>query len=127
ETGTTSGELVATNLGRWGSPLMRYRPGDRVEVTREACECGSPFAKMVGGIRGRVDDMFTVRGVNLYPSQVEDLVRRHAEIGGFSIEVRAGRGMEGVTVLWQGQGDAGEAAGSGLVSEWRRALGAGIE
>src|SRR5207253_1182466 len=70
ETGTITGELVATNLGRWGSPLIRYRTGDRVELTRAACECGSPFAKMVGGIRGRVDDMFTVRGVNLYPSQV---------------------------------------------------------
>src|SRR5437763_869971 len=63
ETGTISGELVATNLGRWGSPLIRYRTGDRVEVTRQQCECGSPFAKMLGGIRGRVDDMVTVGGV----------------------------------------------------------------
>src|SRR3981081_1331138 len=68
ETGTITGELVATNLGRWGSPLIRYRTGDRVEVTRAPCECGSPFAKMVGGIRGRVDDMFPVRGGKLYPS-----------------------------------------------------------
>lgn len=75
DTGIISGELVATNLGRWGSPLIRYRTGDRVEVTRASCACGSPFPKMLGGIRGRVDDMFTVRGVNLYPSQVEDLVR----------------------------------------------------
>src|SRR5207247_1621811 len=89
ETGTITGELVATNLGRWGSALIRYRTGDRVEVTRASCECGSPFAKMLGGIRGRVDDMFTVRGVNLYPSQVENLVRRHAVIAEFSIEVRS--------------------------------------
>src|SRR5437899_3149538 len=74
ETGTIAGELVATNIGRWGSPLIRYRTGDRVGVTRQPCACGSPFAKMLGGIRGRVDDMFTVRGVNLYPFQVEDLV-----------------------------------------------------
>src|SRR2546423_1299015 len=94
ETGTSSGELVATNLGRWGSPLIRYRTGDRVEGTRAPCACGSPFAKMIGGIRGRVDDMFTVRGVNLYPSQVEDLVRRHEIIGEFSIEVRSVRAME---------------------------------
>jgi len=127
EKGTITGELVATNLGRWGSPLIRYRTGDRVEVTREACECGSPFAKMVGGIRGRVDDMFTVRGVNLYPSQVEDLVRRHAEIGEFSIEVRSVRGMEEVTILCECQGDDGEAAVSGLANELRLALGARIE
>ncbi len=127
EKGTVTGELVATNLGRWGSPLIRYRTGDRVEVTTEACECGSPFAKMVGGIRGRVDDMFTVRGVNLYPSQVEDLVRRHAEIGEFSIEVRSVRGMEEVTILCECQGNDGEAAVSGLANELRLALGARIE
>ncbi len=127
ETGTITGELVATNLGRWGSPLIRYRTGDRVEVTRAACECGSPFAKMLGGIRGRVDDMFTVRGVNLYPSQVEDLVRRHAVIGEFCIEVRSVRGMEEVTILCESQGDDGEAAVSRLANDLRLALGARIE
>ena len=124
ETGTMTGELVATNLGRWGSPLIRYRTGDRVKVTRDACTCGSPFAKMAGGIRGRVDDMFTVRGVNLYPSQVEDLVRRHAEIEEFSIEVRSVRGMEEVTILCECQGDDGEAAVAVLANELRLALGA---
>jgi phenylacetate-CoA ligase len=127
EAGTITGELVATNLGRWGSPLIRYRTGDRVEVTRAACVCGSPFAKMVGGIRGRVDDMFTVRGVNLYPSQVEDLVRRHPVIGEFSIEVRSVRGMEEVTILCECDGNDGEAVVSQLASDLRLALGARIE
>ncbi len=127
ETATITGELVATNLGRWGSPLIRYRTGDRVEVTRAPCECGSPFAKMLGGIRGRVDDMFTVRGVNLYPSQVEDLVRRHPTIGEFSIEVRSVRGMEEVTILCESQGDDGESAVSRLANDLRLALGARIE
>jgi phenylacetate-CoA ligase len=123
--GTVTGELVATNLGRWGSPLIRYRTGDRVEVTRAPCACGSPFPKMLGGIRGRVDDMFTVRGVNLYPSQVEDLVRRHAAIGEFCIEVRQVRGMEEVTILCECQGgNAGAVAG--LASDLRLALGARI-
>jgi phenylacetate-CoA ligase len=127
ETGTITGELVATNLGRWGSPLIRYRTGDRVEVTREPCSCGSPFAKMVGGIRGRVDDMFTVRGVNLYPSQVEDLVRRHVSIGEFQIEVRSVRGMEEVTILCECEGNDGEAAVTRLANDLRLALGARIE
>src|SRR5579864_7198226 len=94
-----SGELVATNLGRWGSPLIRYRTGDRVEVANEPCSCGSPFLKILGGIQGRVDDMFTVRGVNLYPSQVEDIVRRHAEVSEFVIEHRRERQMDEVTLL----------------------------
>jgi phenylacetate-CoA ligase len=93
------GELVATNLGRWGMPLVRYRTGDRVEVSREPCACGSPFMKIVGGIHGRVDDMFTVRGVNLYPSQVEDIVRRYPEVIEFMIEHRRERQMDEVTLL----------------------------
>jgi phenylacetate-CoA ligase len=127
ETGTITGELIATNLGRWGSPLIRYRTGDRVEVTREPCPCGSPFPKMLGGIRGRVDDMFTVRGVNLYPSQVEDLVRRQRAIAEFCIEVRQVRGMEEVTVLCDCPGADGEAAVAGLANDLRLALGARIE
>ena len=125
DSGTISGELVATNFGRWGSPLVRYRTGDRVEVTRAACACGSPFPKMLGGIRGRVDDMFTVRGVNLYPSQVEDLVRRHTAIGEFCIEVRQVRGMEEVTILCECQG-GNDGAVAGLASDLRLALGARI-
>ena len=125
DSGTISGELVATNLGRWGSPLIRYRTGDRVEVSRAACACGSPFPKMLGGIRGRVDDMFTVRGVNLYPSQVEDLVRRHPAIGEFCIEVRQVRGMEEVTILCECQG-GNDGAVAGLASDLRLALGARI-
>lgn len=93
------GELIATNLGRWGSPVIRYRTGDRVDLSREPCSCGSPFVKLLGGLRGRVDDMFTVRGVNLYPSQVEDIVRRFAEIVEFVIEHRRVRHMDEVTLL----------------------------
>src|SRR5260370_39040449 len=82
------GELVATNLGRWGMPLVRYRTADRVRTSREPCSCRSPFLKLVGAIRGRVDDMFTVRGVNLYPSQVEDIVLGHPEVTEFVSENR---------------------------------------
>jgi phenylacetate-CoA ligase len=126
-TGSISGELVATNLGRWGSPLIRYRTGDRVEVTREPCSCGSPFPKMLGGIRGRVDDMFTVRGVNLYPSQVEDLVRRQPAIVEFCIEVKKLHGMEEVTVLCECTSDDGEPSVARLAHDLRLALGARIE
>jgi len=116
----TEGELVATNLGRWGMPLMRYRTGDRVQVSREPCSCGSPFLKLVGGIRGRVDDMFTVRGVNLYPSQVEDIVRGHPEVTEFVIEHRRVREMDEVTLLVE---IAGEDPTERLEADLRQALG----
>ena len=68
--GETAGELVLTNLGRWGSPLIRYRTGDRVTLTRERCRCGRWFARMLGGIQGRIDDMIVIRGNNVFPSAV---------------------------------------------------------
>jgi phenylacetate-CoA ligase len=117
----SEGELVATNLGRWGMPLIRYRTGDRVRVSREPCSCGSPFMKLEGGILGRVDDMFTVRGVNLYPSQVEDIVRRHPQVAEFVIEHRRIRQMDEVTLLVEMAGD--ELSTARLEADLRQALG----
>jgi phenylacetate-CoA ligase len=124
--GAVTGELVATNLGRWGSPLIRYRTGDRVELSREPCACGSPFPKMIGGLRGRVDDMFTVRGVNLYPSQVEDVVRKHPEVIEFRIEVRKVREMTEVTLLLECAVDPADVANR-ISTELRQALGVRID
>jgi phenylacetate-CoA ligase len=120
-----SGELVATNLGRWGSPLIRYRTGDRVEVASEPCSCGSPFLKILGGIQGRVDDMFTVRGVNLYPSQVEDIVRRHPDVSEFVIEHRRERQMDEVTLLVETSVES--FSSERLEADLRQALGVRLE
>ncbi len=122
---TPEGELVATNLGRWGSPLIRYRTGDRVEVSEEPCSCGSPFRKLKGGILGRVDDMFTVRGVNLFPSQVEEIVRRHPEVVEFVVEHRRLRQMDEVTLLLEC--DGGQAPLEAIAHDLRQALGVRID
>ena len=119
------GELVATNLGRWGMPLIRYRTGDRVKVSREPCGCGSSFIKVVGGIQGRVDDMFTVRGVNLFPSQVEDIVRRYPEVAEFVIERRRERQMDEVSLLIETAGDGFST--ERLEADLRQALGVRLE
>ena len=91
-------------------------------MSREPCSCGSPFLKIVGGIQGRVDDMFTVRGVNLFPSQVEDIVRRHPDVVEFAIERRRERQMDEVTLLVEGS-----VAVERLEAELRQALGVRIE
>ena len=119
------GELVATNLGRWGSPLIRYRTGDRVELRREPCACGSPFVKAVGGLQGRLDDMFTLRGVNLFPSQVEDIVRRHPQVVEFVIEHRRLRHLDEVTLLIESS--AGDDSLEALSADLRQALGVRID
>ena len=122
------GELVATNLGRWGSPLIRYRTGDQVEVVRTPCSCGSPFMKIVGGIRGRVDDMVTIRGVNVYPSQVEDIVRRHPTVVEFVIECRTDRHMDEATVVVElTDGSASDDVCRSITEQLRTTLGVRIE
>jgi len=81
------GELVLTNLGRWGSPLIRYRTGDQVCMLRHRCACGRWFARLDGGILGRTDEMFSIRGNNVFPASVEEIVRGFHEIGEFRIMV----------------------------------------
>ena len=76
------GELVLTTLKRVGSPLIRYRTGDWVCPRRWR-------GRWVfdGGILGRVDDMVVVRGVNLYPSAVEAVVRSMESVGEYRVTV----------------------------------------
>ena len=74
------GELVLTNLGRWGSPALRYRTGDLVRHGGYSCACGRTFLALTGGVLGRVDDMLIVRGVNVYPSALADVLHRFPEV-----------------------------------------------
>jgi phenylacetate-CoA ligase len=67
------GELVFTTLVKEAMPMLRYRTGDVGSLTYEPCRCGRTTAR-IRGLRGRRDDMITVRGVNLYPSNVEHLL-----------------------------------------------------
>ena len=120
------GELVATNLGRWGSPVVRYRTGDVVELSCAGCSCGSDLPLAVGGILGRVDDMLTVRGVNLYPAQVEDIVRRYPDVLEFQISHRRERHMDEVTLVLEVE--AGRYAVLDVLSaELRKLLGVRVD
>ncbi len=87
----TEGELVVTNLGRVGSPLLRYRTGDLVCIDSAPCPCGRTLARLLGGVRGRVDDMIVLRGNNVHPSALQTILHRFAEVAEYRIEVdRAG-------------------------------------
>jgi phenylacetate-CoA ligase len=91
-----TGELVLTNLGRTGSPLLRYRTGDLVKPI--VCSCGRSETALEGGILGRVDDMTIVRGVNLYPSAVEQIIRSVPGIAEYQVHVSTGRALSEVVV-----------------------------
>ncbi len=80
--GLFTGELVLTTLKRTASPLLRFRTGDLVSACREQ---GRLLLK--GGILGRVDDMCVVRGVNVYPSAIEEVVKRFPEIEEYRVTV----------------------------------------
>jgi phenylacetate-CoA ligase len=67
------GELVLTALTCEASPVIRYRTRDRTVLVDEPCACGSPFRRM-RKIHGRTDDMLVVRGENVFPSQIEEIL-----------------------------------------------------
>ena len=74
------GELVVTSLDKWAFPLIRYRIGDITILNNEPCECGRTHPRIMR-ILGRTDDMIIVRGINVFPSQVESVLMRIPEIG----------------------------------------------
>src|SRR5207244_1002047 len=104
---SAEGELVLTNLGRLGSPLVRYRTGDRVRIAQAPCPCGRTFARLEGGILGRLDDMLIVRGVNIFPAAIEGIVRRFPMIDEFQIEVFRNGELDEVRVLVELEDTAG--------------------
>ncbi len=64
------GELVFTSLTKEAFPVIRYRTGDIASITREKCGCGRTTARM-SRVKGRIDDMLIIRGVNVFPSEIE--------------------------------------------------------
>ena len=73
------GELVITTLGKEGMPLIRYRTRDICYLMREKCACGRTTVRM-SRVFGRTDDMLIIRGVNVFPSQVETVIARFGEL-----------------------------------------------
>jgi phenylacetate-CoA ligase len=83
-----TGELVLTTLDRVGSPLLRYRTGDLVRPgAASVCACGRHELSLEGGILGRSDDMVVIRGVNVYPGLVEELVRSYPEVAEYRVRI----------------------------------------
>jgi len=94
----TDGELVFTTLTKEALPLLRYRTGDIASLTREPCACGRTFARM-SAVRGRRDDMLIIRGVNLYPSQIEHvLLAQPGVVPHYQLVVERPQTLDEVTV-----------------------------
>jgi phenylacetate-CoA ligase len=115
------GELILTNLGRAGWPVIRYRTGDLVEAGGRRCACGRTFLFLPGGVIGRIDDLMIVRGVNVYPSAVEAIVREHP-VGEFRIVRVIRSSMEEIDV----EVEAASAVAQAVADALRQRLGVRI-
>jgi len=73
------GELVFTSLTKEAFPVIRYRTGDIASITREKCKCGRTTTRM-SRVKGRIDDMLIIRGVNVFPSEIEHYLIQMDEI-----------------------------------------------
>ena len=122
------GELVITNLGRTASPLIRYRTGDLVVATHEPCACGRTFVRLVGGIVARADDMVNIRGANVYPTAVEEVLRAIDAVVEYRCTVRTGASMRELAVDVEVGRGAAEAAVTALAAQrLREALGLNVQ
>ncbi|WP_424357049.1 phenylacetate--CoA ligase family protein [Methanocella sp. MCL-LM] len=74
------GELVVTTLSKEALPLIRYRVGDTTILNNEVCECGRTHPRIMR-IMGRTDDMLIIRGINVFPSQIESVLMTIPEVG----------------------------------------------
>jgi phenylacetate-CoA ligase len=117
------GELVLTTLRRTGSPLLRYRTGDLVCVRPVAdgvCECGRAELALEGGILGRVDDMLIVRGVNVFPGAVDEIIRSLPEVAEYQARIETVHHLDELRILIEPTAECGDV--TGLVKRLGKAL-----
>jgi phenylacetate-CoA ligase len=92
------GELVLTTLGKKAMPMIRYRTRDITAVTSEPCECGRTLRR-IKRISRRADDMFIIRGINVYPSQIETaLLKVEGALPHYQIVLTRDKGLDSMEV-----------------------------
>ncbi len=97
------GELVVTTLTKEGMPLLRYRTRDITRILPDRCTCGSPYP-MHARILGRTDDMIKIKGVNIYPGQVDHVLKITEGAGSeYQIIVARAQGKDNILVKVEGE------------------------
>lgn len=99
------GEVVITTLCKEGAPLIRYRTHDLSKIIPGECECGSKFPRL-GTIMGRTDDMMKIKGVNVFPSQIEEVLAMFHEISSeYQIRISHLEGKDTMRIYVETTGD----------------------
>ncbi|HWQ58078.1 MAG TPA: AMP-binding protein, partial [Clostridia bacterium] len=93
----TQGELVFSCITKEAFPILRYRTRDIGVITRKPCSCGRTLVKMTKP-RGRTDDMLIVRGVNVFPSQIETVLLEHGYTANYQIVVDRASNIDSIEV-----------------------------
>lgn len=128
------GELVMTTLRRDGMPILRYRTRDLTRILPGDCPCGIAHIRL-GRMVGRSDDMLIVRGVNVFPSQIEEVLMRHKWLGGnYVIQLTKKEALDQMTVKveiakssFDGSIDTLRHQRAGLQKELREQVGFGVD
>jgi phenylacetate-CoA ligase len=116
------GEIVITNFGRPFAPVIRYRTRDIARAVYERCECGRTSMRFDGGILGRSDDMFVVRGVNVFPSAIEAIIRESPDITEFAVDVFEDRGMFALRIRIEVAAEAADGVARQIEDAFHRRL-----
>jgi len=114
----TEGTPVYTHLERTSQPMIRLVSGDRARWTDAPCPCGRTYPRLPDGLYGRIDDMFIVRGENIYPSAIEDTLRAIAGFGGeFRVIVSRREAMDELLVRAEHAPDVADPAARARLAE----------
>jgi phenylacetate-CoA ligase len=105
------GEIIITNFGRPAAPVIRYRTGDMARPLYDRCACGRTLLRLDGGIIGRSDDMVIVRGVNVFPSAIEAIIRESGIVSEYAVDIVNERGMRELKVRIEVDQDRDDRAG----------------
>jgi phenylacetate-CoA ligase len=117
------GELVFTTLTKQALPMLRYRTGDLASVDWTPCICGRTLARM-SRVKGRMDDMLIIRGVNLYPSEVERVLLGVGDVAPYyQLIVERPSTMDEVTVLCEPASSSSDGLAEQIVRALREATG----
>ena len=104
-------------------PVIRYRTGDYVKQITSPCECGRTLWRLDGGIMGRADNALVIRGVNVFPSAIENIVRRFPEVKEFEVDVYRRGELDDMEVRIEVHGAEPEVVSESVAKDIRLALG----
>ncbi len=121
------GELIITNLGRLGMPVIRYRTGDRVAIDTTETSSERTFRRLKGGVIGRIDDALIVRGINVFPSAIENIVRRFEDVGEFAVDVYRNKNLDEMEIRVEIGGENPEETAKDIVKVLRNGLGLRVQ